>query len=143
MDAKTYTLEALKLFEDNLVINWHDHSDQRWFATEDELKVFDDSYYNRLVETVEKFHFDKTVISFLTMDDKCSVEKMQLVNNINAEAIRRNPDKFSGLCFVNPGFQKEALYEIDRCREMGFIGLKLYHQYKLKVCLFEQNQHQH
>ena len=129
--AEEYTKNSLKLFEDNLVINWHDHSDQRWFATEEELKIFDESYYNRLVETVEKFHFDKTVISFLSMDDKCSVEKMKLANNINAEGIRRNPDKFVGLCFVNPGYQKEALYEIDRCREMGFIGLKLYHQYKL------------
>ncbi len=50
--AEEYTKNSLKLFEDNLVINWHDHSDQRWFATEEELKIFDESYYNRLVETV-------------------------------------------------------------------------------------------
>jgi hypothetical protein len=45
------------------------------------------------------------------------------------EAMRRFPDRILGYAYVNPGFQREALDEANRCLDLGFIGLKFYHQY--------------
>jgi predicted TIM-barrel fold metal-dependent hydrolase len=48
------------------------------------------------------------------------------------EAMRRYPKRILGYCFLNPGFGREALAELDRCvlRER-MLGVKLYNQYKI------------
>jgi len=48
------------------------------------------------------------------------------------DAMRRHPTRILGYCFLNPGYGREALKELDRCvvRE-GMIGVKLYNQYKI------------
>ncbi len=35
------------------------------------------------------------------------------------------------MCFINPGFTKAALEEIERCKANGFVGVKMYHQYRM------------
>jgi predicted TIM-barrel fold metal-dependent hydrolase len=47
-------------------------------------------------------------------------------------AMRAHPDRILGYAYLNPGYAREALDELDRCvvRE-GFIGIKLYNQYKI------------
>ena len=35
------------------------------------------------------------------------------------------------MCFVIPGYYREALAEIERCLDAGMIGIKLYNQYKI------------
>ncbi len=51
------------------------------------------------------------------------------VNNAVAEGMRMNR-RFLGFCFVNPGYQDEALREVERCIvKEKMAGIKLYHQY--------------
>ena len=53
------------------------------------------------------------------------------------DAIRQYPKRILGYCFLNPGYTREALAELDRCivRER-MLGVKLYNQYKINdpVC---------
>src|SRR3954453_21599360 len=47
-------------------------------------------------------------------------------------AMRAYPDRILGYCFLNPGYGREALAELERCVVgEGFIGVKLYNQYKI------------
>ena len=42
----------------------------------------------------------------------------------------RYPGRVLGYCYVNPGYQREALDEIRRCvEERGFMGVKVYNEY--------------
>ncbi len=45
-------------------------------------------------------------------------------------AMKAFPDRIAGWCYLNPGYQRESLEEMDRCiRDGGMIGVKLYNQY--------------
>jgi len=45
------------------------------------------------------------------------------------EAMALSP-RFLGFCFLNPGYAREALAEMERCIvQGGMVGVKLYHQY--------------
>lgn len=46
-------------------------------------------------------------------------------NDVVADACRRVPGRFLGLAMVNPWFERDVLRELDRCRSMGFVGIKL------------------
>ncbi|MDP6778963.1 MAG: amidohydrolase family protein [Candidatus Latescibacteria bacterium] len=46
-------------------------------------------------------------------------------------AVTRHPTRIRGLCFVIPGYYNEALAEVERCLDAGFIGIKLYNQYRI------------
>jgi len=53
-------------------------------------------------------------------------------NDVVADAFRRVPGRFMGLAMVNPWFEKDVIPELERCRKMGFVGIKLitgYQQY--------------
>src|SRR5207247_2750835 len=47
-------------------------------------------------------------------------------------AMRQFPERILGYCYVNPGYGRAALEEMERCivRE-GMVGVKLYNQYKI------------
>src|SRR5688500_15818105 len=48
------------------------------------------------------------------------------------EAMRRYPKRILGYCFLNPGYGRDALKELERCVVgEGMIGVKLYNQYKI------------
>jgi predicted TIM-barrel fold metal-dependent hydrolase len=53
-------------------------------------------------------------------------------NDALLEAMRRYPTRILGYCYLNPGYVREALKELERCivRE-GMVGVKLYNQYKI------------
>jgi predicted TIM-barrel fold metal-dependent hydrolase len=46
-------------------------------------------------------------------------------NDVVANACRRAPGRFMGLALVNPWFEKDVIPELERCRKMGFVGIKL------------------
>lgn len=51
-------------------------------------------------------------------------------NDRMLEAIRRWPGRIWGYCYVNPGYTREALAEIDRClAHEDVVGVKLYNEY--------------
>jgi len=119
--------EKLKLFHENPVISWHEHIWSRDGVT------FDVEHLENTIQTMETLGVDKAVISLPYTAGLCKPEVFTHYNNLVAEAVKRYPDKLYGMCYVDPGFTKEALYEIERCtKELGFPGgVKLYHQYTM------------
>ncbi|MBN1346173.1 MAG: amidohydrolase [Phycisphaerae bacterium] len=58
------------------------------------------------------------------------IETVRAANDEVLAATRQFPDRIAGWCFLNPGYQRESLDEMDRCiRDGGLIGVKLYNQY--------------
>ncbi|MDP6775762.1 MAG: amidohydrolase family protein [Candidatus Latescibacteria bacterium] len=59
------------------------------------------------------------------------MEDVRSRNDAVMGAVERHPKRIRGLCFVIPSYYKEALAEVERCLDAGFIGIKLYNQYKI------------
>ena len=116
--------DLFKIFEENRVVNWHEHV---WFDKEQNL---DRGLLGKLVDVAKKTHTDLLVCSNPVLPNHCPPELFRRCNDVQAEAMALYPDFIKGMCFVNPGYIDEALDEIDRCvGTMGFIGVKLYNQY--------------
>src|SRR5690554_6573037 len=114
----------MELFKNNTVINWHEHV---YFDTNRNL---DTEKCDRLVETAHKTYTDKLVCSRPASGEGATPEVMKERNDIVYKAMKRHPSMIKGMAFVNPGYLKESLYEIDRCiNDLGMIGIKLYNQY--------------
>ena len=116
--------ERINLFRENTVINWHEHV---WMTPEGKLNVKD---AETLIESANKFGEDKLLCSVPILERFCPPEKFIRANDVTIDAMKRYPDIIMGMCFVNPGYGKEAVAEIQRCVEdYGMCGIKLYHQY--------------
>lgn len=116
--------DQLKLFEQNKVVNWHEH------VRGDNHDQLDLEQCDLLVESAHKAHMDVLVVSRPVSGGSPDPETFRAKNDVVAAAMKRHPGVIRGLAFVNPGFVKEALDEIDRCvNELGMIGIKLYNQY--------------
>jgi predicted TIM-barrel fold metal-dependent hydrolase len=84
----------------------------------------------RLIEAADKLGIDQLCCSILTPRRPATVEGFRQCNHWAAEAQARHRGRVLAWCYVNPGFQKEALQEVRRCvEERGFIGVKLYNEY--------------
>jgi uncharacterized protein len=59
------------------------------------------------------------------------MEEIVAANDSVLHAMARHPNRIRGMCFVIPGYYKEALAEIERCLDAGMIGVKLYNQYTI------------
>jgi predicted TIM-barrel fold metal-dependent hydrolase len=58
------------------------------------------------------------------------METVRQSNNQVLAAMRQFPGRVLGWCYLNPGYSRESLEEMDRCiRDGGMIGVKLYNQY--------------
>ncbi|MGQ9515363.1 MAG: amidohydrolase family protein [Thermoproteota archaeon] len=83
-----------------------------------------------LVEAADRLKIDAFCCSTLTFGMP-TPEEFRMCNDVVLKAMREYPDKIFGYCFVNPGYQKESLMEIEkRIVEDGMIGVKLYNQYR-------------
>ena len=118
--------EGLELFQNNPVINWHEH------VWESEPGVLNELHLARLVDAAQKTGMDRLLCSTPLLSRYCPPEDFCRANHVVAEAMRRYPELIRGMCFVNPGYRDAALKEIDHCvQELGMVGVKLYHQYFL------------
>ena len=116
--------EQMKLFEQNKVVNWHEH------VRGDRSGQLDVEQCDLLVESAQKAHMDVLVVSRPISGGSPTPDEFRTNNNVVAAAMKRHPGIIRGMAFVNPGFKKEALAEIDRCvNELGMVGIKLYNQY--------------
>ncbi|NKB69442.1 MAG: amidohydrolase family protein [Candidatus Latescibacteria bacterium] len=52
-------------------------------------------------------------------------------NDAVLRMMRRFPQRIRGWCFVIPAHYQGALDEIERCLDLGMIGIKLYNQYRI------------
>ncbi len=60
-----------------------------------------------------------------------SMDEVCRVNDSVLAAMKRHPYIIRGMCFVIPGYYKEAIAEVERCLNAGMIGIKLYNQRKI------------
>ncbi len=99
----------------------HHHSRPSW--REDDRK---------LIEAADRLGIDQLCCSILTPRRPADVDGFRQCNQWVAEAMKRFPGRVLGYCYVNPGYQREALEEIRRSvEERGFIGVKLYNEYRV------------
>jgi predicted TIM-barrel fold metal-dependent hydrolase len=84
----------------------------------------------KLIEAADKLRIDQLCCSTLTPRKPATAEGFRECNHWTADGMRRFPGRVLGYCYVNPGYQRQALEEIRRCVEdRGFIGIKLYNEY--------------
>lgn len=116
--------DKLKLFKDHKVVNWHEHV---WPNDKGELN---EKTCDLLVESAFKTHMDKLVCSCPIAGGIPTPAMVSKSNDIVAKAMKRHAGVIKGFAFINPGYVKEALYEIERCvNDLGMIGVKLYNHY--------------
>jgi predicted TIM-barrel fold metal-dependent hydrolase len=97
----------------------HHHSRPAW-ADEDQA----------LIKAADKLGIDQLCCSILTPRRPASVEGFRDCNRWVGEAVKQFPGRVLGYCYVNPGHQREALDEVRRRVGEGFIGIKLYNEYR-------------
>jgi len=125
-EAQIHFEESMRLFRENPVINWHEH------VWESAPGVLNESTLQNLLYAGEHTFTDTFLISApVTSDQFCPPERFRAANDVVLGAVKRYPNQLRGMCFINPGFTKEALAEIERCRANGFVGVKMYHQYRM------------
>ncbi len=128
MSATTFKQDyekRLELFKNNRVVNWHEHV---WMNADKTLNL---TTLENLRESAEKTYTDAVVCSLpeTNPNKPCTPDDFRHVNKMQYEACQKW-DKLYGLAFVNVGYTKEAIEEIEKCvYDYGFIGIKLYHHY--------------
>jgi uncharacterized protein len=84
----------------------------------------------KLIEAADRLGIDQLCCSILTPRRPATAEGFRECNRWVADGMKRFPGRVLGYCYVNPGYQREALEEIRRCiQDREFIGIKLYNEY--------------
>jgi len=93
--------------------------------------LLDEAYCDRTVEAGDLLGIDVFCISDSKLQGDLRYDDFHASNDRVKQAVERHPARYRGYCFVNPGDPK-ALDEVtQRVRDEGFIGVKLYHQYRI------------
>ncbi|NSW89406.1 MAG: amidohydrolase [Firmicutes bacterium] len=117
--------EKMGLFKNNRVVNWHEHV---WFKPG--TRELNEEGCDRLVEMAYLTYMDCLVCSLPIPGGTPGPDDIKQCNDTVAIAMKRHPKMIRGMAFINPGYTREALDEIDRCvNELGMIGIKLYNHY--------------
>jgi predicted TIM-barrel fold metal-dependent hydrolase len=91
------------------------------------------------IDIADRLGIGKLVVSKPISADsgsKATPEEFRKCNDSILDAMKRFPDRYMGLLFLNPVYGKESLEEIKRCIDNGMIGLKVYNQVKINDPLF-------
>ena len=83
-----------------------------------------------IIEAADRLGIDQLCVSIPVTRGMPSMEEVRVCNDGVLEAVRRYRDRILGYCYVCPGYS-ETEDEIDRCLDLGMIGIKLYNQYKI------------
>lgn len=91
----------------------------------------DVKYCQATIEAGDLLGIDVFCVADLDLHGEPRYDQFHQANNRVAKAIDLYPTRYRGYCFVNPGDPK-ALDEVTRrIRDEGFIGIKLYNQYRI------------
>ena len=85
----------------------------------------------QLIEAADKLGIDQLCCSIVPPEHPMQLESFRDANRWIADGMRRFPGRILGQCIVNPGYGKEALEEIRRSIGEGFMGIKLYNDYRI------------
>lgn len=91
------------------------------------------------IDFADRLGIDKLAISRpLTqpIPKDATPEAFREANDTILNAMKRHPDRYIGMIYVNPLYGKESLEEINRCIDQGMVGLKVYYQVKINSPLF-------
>jgi len=84
-----------------------------------------------LIDVADRLLIDQLCCSLPVVDGWPAPDEVRACNDAVYAAMRAFPDRILGYCYVNPGYGREALEEMDRCLSgRAMIGVKLYRQYK-------------
>jgi predicted TIM-barrel fold metal-dependent hydrolase len=86
-----------------------------------------------VVDAADRLGIEKLACSIPIIGGRWATpDEVRACNDGMLAAMQKYPDRILGYCFLNPGYRREAIEELDRCvvRE-GFVGVKLYNQYKI------------
>jgi uncharacterized protein len=84
-----------------------------------------------LIEAADALEIDLLCCSCLASRMPSVPEDFVACNTHLKRAMDHFAPRVLGYCYVNPGWVREALEEIERCiTQLGFIGVKLYNEYK-------------
>ena len=89
-----------------------------------------------LLRAADQFDIELTVISIPVLGN-ATPKEFRANNQRVLKAIRAHPDRLLGQCFVDPRYRQESLAEIDRCLDLGMIGVgELYTSAKISEPVF-------
>jgi len=83
---------------------------------------------------IDKLAISRPITKELAKD--ATPEEFRNCNDSVLKAMKMHPDRYLGMAYVNPLYGKESLEEINRCIDLGMVGLKVYHQVKINSPLF-------
>ncbi|MEX2573176.1 MAG: amidohydrolase family protein [Balneolaceae bacterium] len=80
-------------------------------------------------ESCRRVGITRTVVSNILGADPGEIREN---NDVVLDAMKAYPDRIMGSCYINPGFTRESLEEIDRCVDQGMVMVgELYKDYKI------------
>ncbi len=89
------------------------------------------SVENEVIAAADRFGID-TLVCMVMTPKPATPELFRRANNRTIECMERHGSRIWGWAYVNPGHKREALDEIERCRQYpGFVGIKLFDDYTL------------
>ena len=83
---------------------------------------FDQAQADMLLKAADKLGIDKLCVSVPLTDPCPTPEEVRAANDVVLAAMAYS-NRFYGFAFINPGFAKEAIAEIDRCIVAGGISI--------------------
>lgn len=84
-----------------------------------------------LIDGMDRLQIDWSWVSIPRMEVSPTPEQVREANDLILQALASYPTRLKGYCYVNPGYGKEALAEMERCfKDEKIIGIKLYYQYR-------------
>ena len=87
-----------------------------------------------VVEAADRLSIERLVVSLPRGD---MPEGFRESNEKVLRAMKEFPDRFLGQCFLNPAYPREAMDEMNRCMDLGMVGLgELYTQVKISDPLY-------
>ena len=94
---------------------------------------FDGCEVDSVIDAAARLGIDRLNCSIpITGGRWATPDEVRACNDAMLDAIRRYPARIGGYCFLNPGYPREALAELERCVVRGgMVGAKLYNQYKI------------
>lgn len=108
-----------------MIIDAHAHIE--WPG--DFTRSFSDTSDRAMIEAGDALGIDVFVCSCLA-PRPATPETFRQANDRLIAAMKEFPGRVWGYCFVNSGFTREAIAEIDRCLQVeNMMGVKLYNEY--------------
>lgn len=83
-----------------------------------------------VIDACDKLGIEQVCCSILPLERPMRHENIRVCNDWLAEEMARFKGRVLGYCTINPGYGKPALEEMKRSMDRGFIGIKLYNDYK-------------